>query len=115
MDKLYIGEISSDFHYAQFGNNYIDLFNKESAYNETLTYYRIYTNYQGFYYSVGTRSFGQYNYTNFDNIEVSNEWVYRNDCDKIFVVVFICIIGWVWLLNLFTSVVKRGGLFGGLL
>lgn len=48
MDVLYIGDIPEQFHYADFHENYIDLYENQKADNdgndETLYYYRIYTN-----------------------------------------------------------------------
>ena len=44
MDKLYISDIPSEYHYVQLSNDYITLYNQPSAQNETLDYYRIYLN-----------------------------------------------------------------------
>lgn len=115
MDTLFVGNIPLDYHYAVFSNNYITLFNKSSGYNETLNYYRIYTTNNGFYYSTGTQTFSSYNRTEFQEINVSNSWLYRNDIDKIFSVCFFCIFLFVWIFNIVTSVFRKGGVFGGLL
>lgn len=114
MDTLYVGDIPPDFHYASFNNGYITLYNKPNGHNETLTYYRVYTNNNGFFYSTGTQIFGQ-NYSYFDDINVSNNWLYRSDIDKIFIVCFIIIFMFVWVFNIVTSVFKKGGVFGGLI
>lgn len=114
MDTLFIGDIPSEYHYAVFNNGYITLYNKESARNETLNYYRVYTTNNGFFYSTGSQSFGNYT-TSFQNIDVSNNWLYRSDIDKIFVVCFIIFFMFIFVFNIVTSVFKKGGVFGGLL
>lgn len=114
MDTLYIGDIPETYHYAVFSNGYITLYNKAGAQNETLPYYRIYTTNNGFYYSSGTTNFG-YTTTTFQNINVSKNWLYRSDIDKIFLVCFIIFFMFLFTFNLITSSIKRGGVFGGLI
>lgn len=114
MDTLFIGDIPSDYRYAVFGNNYITLYNKPSARNETLSYYRIYTTNNGFFYSTGDTYFGN-NINTFQQVEVSNNWLYRSDIDKIFTVCFIIFFMFIFLFNIVTSMFKKGGVFGGLL
>lgn len=114
MDTLYIGDIPSEYHYARFNNGYIDLFDRSSVYNQTLNYYRIYTNNNGFYYTTGTQQFYN-NTTTFQNVDVSNNWMYRSDIDKIFIVCFIIFFMFIFVFNIVTSVFKKGGVFGGLL
>lgn len=113
MDTLFIGDIPQDYHYAVFSNGYITLYNQPSGYNQTLNYYRVYTNNNGFYYSTGQTSFG-YNTQTFDNINVSDNWLYRSDIDKIFIVCFIIFLMFIFVFNIVTSVFKKGGVFGGL-
>lgn len=114
MDTLYIGDIPSEYKYAQFSGDYITLFNKPQGQNETLPYYRIYDK-EGFYYSQGTQTFGNYNTTYFTEIPVSNNWMYRQDIDKIFLVCFIIFFMFIFVFNIVTSMFKKGGVFGGLL
>lgn len=114
MDTLYIGDIPSDFKYAVFSNDYITLYNQPNGYNETLSYYRIYKNYDTFMYSTGSTDF-RYNITEFTEIPVSNNWLYRGDIDKIFLVSFLCILLFIFIFNIVSSVFKKGGVFGGLL
>lgn len=115
MDTLYIGDIPSDYHYFTVGTNYIRLFNKSTFRNETATYYQIYTNCDGFFYSTGTQTFGNTSTTTYPSINVSDNWMYRTDIDKIFTVVFIIILMFLFCFNIITSCVKKGGVFGGLL
>lgn len=114
MDTLYIGDIPSSFHYASFGNDYITLYDRPSAVNVTIPYYRIYDYEKGFYYTTGQQTFSNYNTSYFDDINVSNNWLYRSDIDKIFVVCFIIFFMFIFVFNIVTSVFKKGGVFGGL-
>lgn len=114
MDTLYIGEIPNEYHYAIFNNGYIDLYNTNVLHNNTYTRYRVYTNCDGFYYSVDNVSVGNYTTTYTTDISVSNEIVYRQDFDSIVVVTFIIALFGVWLFNLFSSLIRKGGVLGGL-
>lgn len=114
MDTLYTGDIPSDFKYAVFSNDYITLYNRPNATNETLPYYRIYKNYDCFLYSTGTTNFN-FNTSVFTEIKTSDNWLYRGDIDKIFTVSFFCILLFVFVFNIVTSIFKKGGVFGGLL
>lgn len=115
MDTLYIGDIPQAYHYALFNNGYIDLYNTSVLHNNTYTFYRVYTNSGGFFYRIYEQSYSQYNTTYTQNINVSDKIVYRQDFDKIVVLVFIFAIFGVWLFNLLTSSIRKGGLLGGLL
>lgn len=114
MDTLYVGDIPQDYKYAVFSSDYITLYNQPTATNETLQYYRIFTNYENFMYVTGFTDF-RYNTSTFTEISVSNNWLYRNDIDKIFTVSFFFILLFIFVFNIVTSVFKKGGVFGGLL
>lgn len=114
MDKLYIGDIPSQYHYAVFNNGYITLYNKASGHNEILPYYRIYQNNGGFYYSQGETSFSQYTTTYFQDLEVTDEFWYRSDFADIIATTFFIAFFFVLITNIITSFIKRGGLLGGL-
>lgn len=114
MDVLYTGSIPKEYHYAVFSGDYITLYNRPNAINTTLDYYRIYFNAPGFYYSRGSTTFSQYNQTTFENIEVTDEWFYRKDSLNILLFTVIISISTLWLVNLFTSIFKKGGLLSGL-
>lgn len=114
MDTLYIGDIPPDYHYAVFSNDYIRLYRVPSAQNTTVDYYQIYTNYEGFFYSTGSQTVGNTR-VYYNDISVSNDWLYRSDIDKIFTVVFIIILMFLFVFNIATSSIKKGGVFGGLL
>lgn len=113
-DILYIGDIPSDFHYAIFNDNHIDLYNVSTLHNNTYVYYRIYTNYNNFMYEKRQQTVNQYTTTYTNNIQVSNNKVYRNDFDSIVICTFIFVLVGVWFLNLLSSAIRKGGLLGGL-
>lgn len=120
MDKIYIGnDIDMSYHYAVFGGNglYVDLYNtNDFRPNQRYDYYRIYLNSDKFLYSRGVWETTQYSYTrDTQAVAVSPFWYDRPDFDKVFVCVFIVMFAIVWLMNLFTSIVRKGGLLGGLL
>lgn len=116
MDSLYIGDIPEEYHYAVFSSDYITLYNTDNFNsNRTYDYYRIYTNLGGFYYGQGVTVVNNYSTINVQDINVSNNWLYRQDIDKIFIVVFIICILFIFVFNIVTSVFKKGGVFGGLL
>lgn len=117
MDKLYIGDIPQEYHYAQFNNNYIDLYNTSVINNNTTyTYYRVYMYDNQFMYEKLNTTTGSYYYsrTNTD-IEVTNDIMYRRDMPNILLMTCIFVLIGVWLINLVTSFVKKGGILGGLL
>ena len=114
MDTLYIGDIPQEYHYAIFNNGYIDLYNTNVLHNNTYTRYRIFTNAGGFYYDTSTVQVGQYSTTYTTDISVSSNSVYRQDFNYILICTFIIAVFGVWLFNLLTSLIRKGGLLGGL-
>lgn len=115
MDNVYIGDIPNTYHYARFGSNYIDLFDRKTLHNGTYNYYRVYLYDNLFVYDTGYYSVSQYQTVDLADVPVSNNFMERKDIDAIFLVVFIFCLFFVFLTNLFTSIVKKGGVFGGLL
>lgn len=115
MDTFFIGDIPLDYHYAIFNQNYIDLYNTPIMHNGTYTYYRLYINSDYFYYDVFTRYVTNNQTFNATSVNVSNDICYRKDFDSIVVVTFIIAFFGVWLFNIITSSIRKGGLLGGLL
>ena len=114
MDTLYIGDIPSDYQYARFFNGYIDLYNTSDLSNKTVTKYRIFTNVNGFYYEVSQETFNYYTYTA-TKINVTDNVCYRSDFSDICFITFIFVLFGVFLFNLISSAIRKGGLLGGLL
>lgn len=114
MDTIYIGDIPQEFHYARFGTGYIDLFNTNHFNDyQTYTYYRIYMYDNLFEYDVRTQEGGRRNET-LQDVKVSDNKVYRRDFGDICIMVALMVGFGVWLLNLMTSVIRKGGVLGGL-
>lgn len=114
MDTLYIGDISQDYHYAIFNNGYIDLYNTNVLHNGTYNSYRIFTNVNGFYYEPRTVTVGQFTTNYANDIKVSQKPVYRTDFPSILFITCVFTVFGVWLINLFSSIIRKGGVLGGL-
>lgn len=115
MYNLYVNkDIPSEYHYIRVGSNYYDLFNKPTAHNETLSYYRVYYDISQDFYTQRQETFGQYYSTTFEDIGVTNNIMARRDIGDLFICVGFTLIGILWTFNLFTSCFKRGGVLGGL-
>lgn len=114
MDKLYIGDIPSEYCYSVFGNNYIDLYKQENL-QGNLDFYRVYLYDHSFFYEHKFVNYANDSTTIATLIQTTNDWYYRRDMPSIMFmsVVEICII--VIIINLITSVFKKGGLLSGLL
>lgn len=117
MDILYIGDIPSDYHFAEFNNNYIDLYNTNNIQpNRTYTFYRVYLYDNTFLYDKNTLQTNSWiNQYNLVDVETSSSIVYRRDFDAICFITFVFVLFGVWLLNLITSIIRKGGVLGGLL
>lgn len=114
MDILYVGDIPQSYHFALFNNGYIDLYNVETLTNGNYDFYRIYTNAGGFYYRHMSTTYGQYNSTVAQDIKITDNICYRQDFSSIlFITLAFTFVG-VWLFNLITSCIRKGGLLGGL-
>lgn len=113
MDCLYTGDIPKDYHYAIIYENYIDLYNQNVVQNIDLPYYRVYFNAPSFIYSKGITHFDT-TMPEFTNIEVTDKWYYRKDCLNILIFTVVVALTTFWLVNLFTSIFKKGGLLSGL-
>ena len=114
-DKIYIPDTVPDgYIYGSINNYYVDLFNKPSFQNETATYYRIYYSYSDGLVTSNTRSFSNYNPTTFEQLPVSRSVFDRPDFINIVGVTLLFAFCGIWLFNLITSFIRKGGLLGGL-
>lgn len=113
MDTLYIADIPQEYHFAIFGNNYIDLYNTQNL-TGTLNFYRVYLYNNAFYYEQRVANYNQYNTTIATEINVSSDRIYRRDYPSIMFMSATFILFLAILVNLITSVFKKGGLLGGL-
>lgn len=117
MDKLYIGDIPQQYHYARFSSNYIDLYDSATLTSgNTYTYYRVYLyNNQFMYEQLSTTTGGYYNTQYNTDIEVTNDFKYRRDFPSILTMLLVIILFLVWCTNIITSIINKGGVLGGLL
>lgn len=115
MDTIYIGDIPREYHYARFGTGYIDLFNTNQLNNnETYTYYRIYLYDNLFEYDIRSQQGSGYYNEYLQDVKVSDNQVYRRDFGDICIIIALYVGFGVWLLNLMTSIFRKGGVLGGL-
>lgn len=115
MDKIFIGDIPTEYHFARFGNGYIDLYNTNILHDNIYTYYRIYTNNNGFYYTINSASYNQY-YTEYaTDVDVTQDVCYRTDFPQILTMLLIIVLFGIFVLNAITSIINKGGVLGGLL
>lgn len=114
MDTIYTGNIPKEYHFARYGNYYIDLYKNQDliGYQD---FYRVYMYNNTFQYEHLTTTYTQYNQTTAVNINVTDNYMNRRDFPSIMFMSFIYIILIVFLFNIVTSVFKKGGLFSGLL
>ena len=111
-------EITSDFKYIVPSNDYYDLYNTNIlCAGQTYTYYRFYYDLEQDIYTTNQRQQSQYNdsWLNCVEIQPSSEYIYRKDYPDILFCSATLIIGIVILLNIITSLIKKGGIFSGLL
>lgn len=114
-DKIYIPDSVPDgFVYGTINNYYVDLFNKPSFQQETATYYRIYYSYSSGLVTTNTRTFTGYNPTTYEQLPVSRSVFDRPDFFNILTITLLLTVCGIWLFNLITSFIRKGGLFGGL-
>lgn len=114
MDTIYIGDIPSEYHFAVFGSNYIDLYNTPTL-QGTLDYYRVFLYDNTFAYDHRTTTYNQYNYSTAQFINTTDNYMYRRDFPSIMFMSVVYAIIIILCLNIVTSVFKRGGVFSGLL
>lgn len=114
-DKIYIPDgVPDGYIYGSISNYYVDLFNKQSFQNETATYYRVYYGYSSGLVSQYTRSFSGYNPTTYEQLPVSRSVFDRPDFINILTITLLLTVCGLWLVNLITSFIRKGGVFGGL-
>lgn len=113
-DTIYVGNIPKDYKYARFNSNYIDLF-KQPNLEGVLDYYRIYMYNNLFEYEHMSTTFSQMNSTTAKLVNVTDDFRYRRDFPSICFVALLNILIILVIVNLITSVFKKGGLLSGLI
>lgn len=121
MDKLFVPNyIDLDYKFAVFKDNgNIELYQRENYTEPGLyRYWVLYANSQnkiitdsyGFYVNEGENKPIHYAH----DIEVSHKWYDRPDSINILTFTLVISVVTIWIVNLFTSVFKKGGLLSGL-
>lgn len=115
MDNIYVGnDISFDYHYAIFGNGYVDLFNNlHPKLNDE--FYRIYFYPNKQFYYEHRFADENYSYVVAQNVNVSNKIYYRQDFFEISFCFCAGFLALLFIINIVTSVIRKGGVLGGLL
>ena len=114
-DILYVGNVPPEYHYADFNEFYVDLFNTPVIEaNKEYTFYRVYLYDNYFAVSENTFNTSEYIIGGLVDIPTSDNIVYRRDFDSICFITFVFVLLGVWLLNLLTSLIRKGGVLGGL-
>lgn len=119
-NKFYVPEgIADGYKYIVPSNDYYDLYDTNYLEpNTSYTYYRFYNNLDQDMYMAQTRTTSQYNYgylSNYVEIQPQHNYIYRKDYPQILQSVFILTLGFIVLINILTSIIKKGGVFSGLL
>ena len=118
MAKFYVPDtVPLNYNYALINNNYIDFYNKNTFYNESATFYRVWYNISPDTVEVKNRSFGGYNQTVLDttNFDLTYDYWYRKDMPNILTSALVLSVFFIFTLNVITSIIRKGGILGGLL
>ena len=120
-DKLYIGDIplnEDDVYF--FYDEDKDIVLLDNVYNreddEGVMCYKLINAQEGklIYFPYGT-DFALIKNESFYPLKVTRKWYDRSDAFNILSFSLCVFVGTVWILNIFTSIFKKGGLLGGLL
>lgn len=117
MVKIYVpAEIPENYVYiGNITNTYYDLYDRANIQGTNGNYYRVYYNFEPSYWQEYEYQNSSYYSTNFQSIERTSSIFARPDNYKIFSVAFSFIVLVILLINIMTSIIKRGGVLGGLL
>jgi hypothetical protein len=114
--KVYVPQsIPNDYKYiTNITSNYFDLYNTNNTAGKTLTFYRIYYSFNDDMYFTYSQNYGQYNSLNLQEIERSTSIFSRHDNLQLFTISFVVLFFIIFIINIMTSIVKKGGVLGGL-
>ena len=115
--KIYVPEeIPEEFQYmGNITSTYFDLYDKSNIQGTSGTYYRIYYAFEPDYWQSYSYQSSQYTSTNYQTIERTDSFLARPDNYKIITCGFCIIFLIIFLINIMTSIIKKGGVLGGLL
>lgn len=116
-DKVYVADIPQDFKYLVITNTGYKMYNTNIFQDgEVYEYYEFFTSISSNTYVHGwdnPKSFTQS--LQVSQVDVTDDVFYRSDIHDIIGTTFIFVLGFLFLINITTSIVKRNGLLGGLL
>lgn len=113
-DVLYISDIDNSYHFVDFSDDCIFLYNQPNAEkNEVLECYKIYYKISPDTYEKTYETMQED--TMFTDYKVSNSFWARKDIGQFSVLLLTVFFIGIFLINIITSCVKKGGIFGGLL
>lgn len=117
MTSLYVPiEIAEDFNYLVFNDNYVDFYDTDTLLaNNSYTYYRNYYNFSRDIFEERSVVPDQDTSLECTEVTLTHEYVYRTDYKDIVVISFILILVFTVLINVLTSIVKKGGVLSGLI
>lgn len=115
MNKMFVNpNIPSEYKYlGNMTNAYFDLYNTNNPQGRTVDYYRVYYSYDDNFYLVNTQTYSNYQSYNFPEIERTDSILSSVSNYKIAIVCFVIIFLIVFLFNVISSIIKRGGIFSG--
>lgn len=115
--KIFVpAEIPQNYKYmGNITNTYFDIYDRENIRNQSGTYYRIYYGLDPSYWEQYSYTGSSYYETTYQEFERTSSFLARPDNYKIVTVGFCIIFLIILLTNVITSIVKRGGVLGGLL
>lgn len=117
MAKIYVpDEIPDEFCYiGNITDTYFDLYDKSNIQGTSGVTYRVFYGFEPSYYEMRSYNNSSYYTTSYAMIERTSSVFARPDNYKIFSVAFSFIVLVILLINIMTSIIKRGGVLGGLL
>lgn len=115
--KIYVPkEIpQTHFYMGNITNTYFEVYDKSNIRNQSGTYFRVYYNLDPSYFEEYSYNGSSYMETNYQPFERTDSFLARTDNYKIVTIGFCIIFLIILLANLMTSIIKRGGILGGLL
>ena len=116
-DKIFTSDIPKDFNFLMITNTGYKLYNTDTFEDgEVYEYYEFFTSLSGNTYVHGfdsPTSVSQHNKVY--QIQVTDDVFYRTDIHDILNTTFIFVLGFIFLINLITCMIRRNSLLGGLL
>lgn len=115
--KIYVPkEVPEDYIYlGNITNTYYDLYNRSNTQGTNGNYYRVFYAFEPDYWQMYSYQSSQYYETNYQPIERTDSFIARYDNYKIFTTGFCLIFLLIFLINIVSTIVKKGGILGGLL